>query len=431
MVTVIHPSDKLQRAVNYNHQKEVQGKATCILAVNYPMDPDEMNFHQKLHRLTNQAALRPRTKVNSVHISINFDPSEKLSRPTLEAIAQVYMEKIGFGGQPYLVYEHRDAGHPHLHVVTTNITPDCKRIELHNIGKNQSEKARKAIEGEFDLVRADMKKQEATIPLKTVAIKKVVYGQSETRRAISNVLDAVLEKYKFTSLEELNAVLRQANVQATRGSAASRTFQRGGLLYQVLDEKGKPVGVPIKASSIYSQPTLSNLNKRFEANGVERGGHEKRVKLAIDWYFLKAKQPSPQGLKDALAKEHIIITEYTAKNGQIFGVTYIDHKIGAVFKGSDLGKEYTAKGLETRMTKQSSLAIDEIKPEQKQIPASKPGQPPSKVPADKRQPSSAESSAPATSASCPTEPPMEPLASLPYELRMDPRKKKKKKRQRL
>lgn len=431
MVTVIHTSESLHRAVNYNHQKEVQGKATCILAANFPMDPGEMTFYQKLSRLTNQAALRPRTKINSVHISVNFDPSEKLARPTLESVAQAYMNKIGFGGQPYLVYEHRDAGHPHIHIVTTNITPGGKRIELHNLGKNQSEKARKAIEQEFGLVRADIKKQAIDIPVKTVAIKKVVYGQSETRRAITNVLDVVLGHYKFTSLEELNAVLRQANIQATRGSKDSRTYQRGGLLYQVLEENGKPVGVPVKASSIYSQPTLPNLEKKFEANKAERQQHERRVKLSIDWYFLKAKKFSPQGFKDSLAKEGVTLTEYVAKNGQIFGVIYVDHKTGAVFKGSTLGKDYTAKGLEIRTGKQSSAVVDGKQPKQKQGPEPMPVPPPPKPPAGKQQPLSEEPTSPVVSASRPTEPTMEPLASLPYELRMVLRKKKKKKRQRL
>ena len=31
------------------------------------------------------------------------------------------MEQIGFGDQPYLVYQHNDAGHPHIHIVTTRI----------------------------------------------------------------------------------------------------------------------------------------------------------------------------------------------------------------------------------------------------------------------------------------------------------------------
>lgn len=145
---------------------------------------------------------------DTYHISLNFDTTEKIPESMLKKIAESYMDKIGFGNQPYLVYQHKDAGHEHLHIVTTNIKPDGKRIGLHNLGRNQSEKARKEIEIDFDLVRADSKKLEQAYQVKLVSVQKVVYGKSDTRRAITNVLDSVLNKYRYTSLPELNAVLK-------------------------------------------------------------------------------------------------------------------------------------------------------------------------------------------------------------------------------
>ncbi|WP_431213832.1 relaxase/mobilization nuclease domain-containing protein [Puia sp. P3] len=430
MVTVIHQSKSLHNAVNYNEQKVQAGKAICLLAVNYPKDPEDLNFYQKLHRLTNQAALRPRTKVNSLHISINFEPSEKLSRETLEQIARNYMDRIGFGQQPYLVYEHRDAGHPHLHVVTTNITPDGKRIGLHYLGKNQSEQARKAIEKEFGLIRAQDQKQKAGHELKAASIKKVVYGQSDTRRAIMNVLDAVLDKYKYTSLEELNAILRTANVQASRGNPSSRTYQTGGLVYQVLDEQGKPAGCRIKASAFYNKPTLPFLQERFTANAAERAALEKRLRLAVDWYFLKSRQPTREGLKGALEKEGITLVQYTAKDGRIFGVSYIDHKTGGVFKGSDLGKEYASEGIGQRMNPQIETPA---KNERQRSPSN--SQPPASTPRqDHLQRSVPEIPAwfqPASSSGPEKPPPSDPHVGLPYELQENERKRRRRKRLRL
>jgi type IV secretory pathway VirD2 relaxase len=126
------------------------------------------------------AAENPRAKTNAVHISLNFDPSEKLSPQTMTEIAQKYMEKIDFGGQPYLVYQHYDAGHPHMHIVTTNIESDGTRIDLHNIGKNQSETARKELEKIYNLVPAESKTQQEAINVKAIKAEKVQYGKSET-----------------------------------------------------------------------------------------------------------------------------------------------------------------------------------------------------------------------------------------------------------
>jgi hypothetical protein len=78
------------------------------------------------------------------------------------------MEKIGFGDQPYLVYQHHDSGHPHIHVVTTNIERSGNRIKLHNIGRDKSEPARKAIEKEFGLVIAQRQQQKQVQELKPV-----------------------------------------------------------------------------------------------------------------------------------------------------------------------------------------------------------------------------------------------------------------------
>src|SRR6266536_1181464 len=355
MVAVIHASSSLNNALNYNEQKVKQGHGECLLAVNYPKDVEELNFYQKLCRLTNQAALNQRAKVKSVHISLNFDPSEKLPATTLKEIASVYMEKIGFGKQPYLVYEHRDAGHPHLHIVTTNIQANGRRIELHNIGRNQSEKARKEIEISFGLVQADRKKMKQAYELKPVNAQKIQYGKSETRRAITNVLDAVLNNYKYTSLHELNAVLKLYNLMADRGSEDSRTYQKHGLVYRVLDSEGNKTSVPIKASLIYSNPTLKFLESKFQQNESAKQPHKQRIKNVIDWTLLKTKNISMQNLKEKLEKERIHVAIRQNKEGIIYGITYVDHQTKCVFNGSDLGMQYSAKGVMERCNINPSL----------------------------------------------------------------------------
>jgi type IV secretory pathway VirD2 relaxase len=107
--------------------------AQCIAAVNYPKDVSQLTLSNKLNRLLNQAALNENVTRNSVHISLNFDPTENLSHARLNGIADAYMDKIGFGKQPYLVYQHQDAGHPHIHIVTIKVRSDGSRIDMQNI----------------------------------------------------------------------------------------------------------------------------------------------------------------------------------------------------------------------------------------------------------------------------------------------------------
>lgn len=175
-----------------------------------------------LNLFVKRVELNENVKCNTLHISLNFDPSEKHSKEKLIAIADTYMEKIGFGKQPYLVYQHHDAGHEHLHVVSINIDKDGKRIDLHNIGLRKSEPTRK--EEQFGLEKAEERKKEENFSLVPISMAKVQCGKIESKKAIFNVLNRVLNHYKYDSLAELNSVLKQYNVIAHRGSENSKMF---------------------------------------------------------------------------------------------------------------------------------------------------------------------------------------------------------------
>jgi uncharacterized protein YijF (DUF1287 family) len=264
MVAKIKSGKSLIGALNYNENKVKQQKATLIEAAKYFKDKEDLSFNDKLFRLTDLAGMNQRSKTNTVHISLNFPNGENLQDETLREIVKDYLQGVGFATQPYLVYRHEDAGHPHIHIVTTNIKRDGERISLHYLGQNESEKTRKAIEIKYGLTKAEEQaKQKPDLKADVAAAE---YGKAETKRTITNILGFTLRAYKFTSIPELNAVLQQYNIQADRGSKDSRMYAREGLVYWVLDKQGNKIGVPIKASTIYGKPTLKTLEEKFKLN---------------------------------------------------------------------------------------------------------------------------------------------------------------------
>lgn len=359
MVARISAGKSIKRMVNYNELKLQQGKAELIDAVHFGKEAEDLSFKNKLHRFEMLQERNQNVKTNAVHISLNFDISEKPEREKLQQIAAAYMEKIGFGEQPYLVYQHFDAGHPHIHIVTTNVQASGMRIDLHNIGRNQSEQARKEIELEFKLVQAEGRNHEKVQELQPVNARRIKYGQVETKKAIANVLNTVIDSYKYTSLHELNAVLRLYNVVADRGTEDSRIYQKRGLVYRVLDENGNKIGVPIKASAFHNKPTLNNLEKKFALNEVKREEFKRRVKVAIDFALFKPGQSIP-GLIKALQNEQINTLVRQNEEGRIYGITCIDHKTRCVYNGSDLGKQYSAKGIVERCSTDLELKQSKI-----------------------------------------------------------------------
>lgn len=359
----------LSRALNY-HEKKVQKRTAKLLhAHNFFKAPEALSFGDKKGRFMNLMDLNDRAKTKLIHISLNFHPSEKerLSKEFYIDVADKYMDKIGMGNQPYLVYQHEDAGHPHIHVIAPLIKNDGKRIATHNIARNLSEPARKEIEQEFGLIPADKKDRgkEYSPDQLAVSPQRALAGKSEVQRSITNVLDHVLERYKYTSLNELNAVLKLYNVKADNGVEGGRIHAFKGLNYVVIDSDGKALTKPIKASLFHNKPTLALIEKKAEANIKLREPHQQKLKTAIEWSF-RSKPGSLPELAKYLKREQVTIIVRRSERGQVYGLTYIDHFNKTVFNGSDLGKEYSAKKILKRLSE-----IQQLKQEkalQKKIP---------------------------------------------------------------
>lgn len=362
MVAIINLGSAIRRAYLYNDNKRKEGIAECISVRNFFGPTEQLNHETALKTLLRLAETRPDVKVNSVHISLNFSPDERIDDGKMNQIAVEYMEQIGFGDQPYLVYRHHDSGHPHCHIVTTNITISCERIPLHKIGKLRSEPARKALELKYGLVKAeDQRKQ--IFALSPVDAQKVQYGKLQTKRAIGNVLVNVLKRYRYTSLPELNAVLNLYNVHAERGETDSKTYKNGGLIYRVLDANGEPVGVPIKASLFHDRPTLAFLEQQFLKNDVARQEHKSGIMGLID-FTLKSKQPKTiEAFSEALKRSGIRMISRVNKDGFIYGITYVDFRSKSVFNGSALDKNYSAKAIQERIGLHQRVGIQRTKPE--------------------------------------------------------------------
>ena len=110
MVAIIHKRTSLRNALHYNENTVRQKVANLFMQATIRKDTELLSFSDKINRLERLTKLNQRTKVNSVHLSLNFDLTDDLKTKKLKTIADVYMSKIGFGAQPYLVYQHTDAG---------------------------------------------------------------------------------------------------------------------------------------------------------------------------------------------------------------------------------------------------------------------------------------------------------------------------------
>ena len=74
-----------------------------------------------------------RTTNTVFHASLNPSPEDRLTDDQLRDIAQEYMERMGYGNQPYIVFKHKDISREHLHIVSLRV--DEKGLNYHTISK--------------------------------------------------------------------------------------------------------------------------------------------------------------------------------------------------------------------------------------------------------------------------------------------------------
>jgi hypothetical protein len=356
MVARITIPSSIQQTLNYNEKKVQKGTAVCIGQNGFLLPVKKMNFYHKLEGFEKRNSLNERASTKTLHVSLNFCTDEYLTKEKLLSIGNDYMKRLGFAGQPYLIYHHLDAGHPHIHIVSSTISENGTRINTHNIGRNQSEIARKAVEIKYGLQKGGKGIKLPDINSQFFDILKVQYGQSETKRGITNVLNAVVNTYNYTSLPEFNALLKQFNVVADRGKEDGFIYHKRGLLYKALDPSGVKVGVPIKASSINGQPTLDRLEQKFEQNKRLREPLKDKLKDTIDQLMLMNPK-SISELVNALQKKDVFTVLRKSEDGRIYGITFVDNKNKCVFNGSEIGKQCSVAGLLKQMNKVDQIPI--------------------------------------------------------------------------
>lgn len=348
MVAIIKTSTSILKTITYNENKVKTGLAELIFAGNYPVDLDKISHKMKIKRFVKRTELNQNAKRNTLHISLNFSSLEYLSREKLISIANVYMIQIGFAQQPYLVYQHFDAAHTHLHLITINIQKQGKRIDLHKILVLKSMPATREIEKRFGLIRALGQAKDHKPDLSQVQ-GKIQYGEMESKRAIDMLLNFILKRYNYTSLSELNAILGQYNLTADRGTENSKTFLSGGLLYKILTPQKKAIGMPIKASSLDGRPTLKFLESQFKINADKNKSEKTRIKNIITLLLQNHPNISKNIFCKMLQRQAITVIEQKNTLG-INEIFYIDQTTKCVFNDKSLGLSYDTATLKNNIS---------------------------------------------------------------------------------
>ena len=338
MVAKILIGSSLYGALAYNSEK-INREEGRLLGANKIILPADGQID--IGRIAeNFRAFMPKTgktKKPVLHISLNPHPDDKLTDQDFEILAREYLEKLGFGEQPFIIYKHADIARHHIHIVTVNVNEQGKRLNQDFLFR-RSKRITTELEEKYNLHKAQREKITPDMPI----IK--VDPTGDIKRQVANTVKMVGMRYKFQSIGEYNAVLSLYNVKCeqTDGKVNGREYH--GLVYFATDDEDKVIANPFKASRLGKFASRTAVESRFERAKDKIDITPTRRRVSDVLAQSRSKEAFILGLKE---RNIDIVFRYTDEE-RIYGVTFIDHNTMTVLNGSRLGKQFSANALNER-----------------------------------------------------------------------------------
>jgi len=299
MIIKILSSTGTFAAVRYNTNKVDSGDGELMKIGNMRhfendpnISPEEVKEYMVAH-----SAVNPRIKNAQFHATISAKGKE-LDKHQLTEAAVKYLDKMGYGENPYIIVFHSDTENNHVHIVSSRVGNDGKKIN------NDNEKYRS------QSVRRELMKE---------------YG-IKTDKDIDMLLS-----YRFQTEKQLLTLLRNEGFTVVEDAGSLDVYHNGNLRKK-LDRSAMRYGEPDRERARqlkaivqkYAEKHDTKLVPVFEKRAGERLGKitgytselseflKSRFGLEFHYHFSGDKKP--------------------------FGYTVFDHSEKKVFKGSDIFK---------------------------------------------------------------------------------------------
>ena len=342
MVAKISIGNSLYGALTYNGEKINKEKGR-LLDTNkiYNDGSGSVDIRRAYEDFMRWIPTSSRTERPMMHISLNPHPDDRLSDADFTRLAHDYMQMMGLGDMPYMIYKHEDIDRHHVHIVALRVGTDGRCIsDRNNFYRNK--KVCRELEQRYGLKPAE---REKITP--DMSIKKID-PNGDIKRQVANTVKMVGMRYKFQSMGEYNAILGLYNVRCDTADGRVNGREYHGLVYFATDDNGNTIATPLKASRLGKFASRTAIDGRFE-----------RAKDKIDVAPTKRKVADALGQSSGkddfvtrLKELNIDVVFRYTDEGRLYGVTFVDHDTMTALNGSRLGKEFSANALNARFIQQ-------------------------------------------------------------------------------
>ena len=355
MVAKISTSASIGSALSYNINKVTKGEAE-VLATNLIFCPADGAFKTAdvLSDFETFMPPRYRTENPTFHVSLNPHPDDDLSDADLADLAEEYIERMGYGNQPYLIFKHEDISRHHIHIVSTRVDGEGRKIN-DKFERRRSKQITRDLEHKYGLHAAEKQSKTQKSELQMVDASK-----GDVKSQVENIVREVNNHYHFMSFTEYKAVLSKFNITAEEVKGTRYNKSYSGIVYSITNNDDTKVGNPFPASDLGDFAGVKALEKKYISSktAMEQGKMLSPLRRHIDNAITKSR--TKEELQRNLYAAGVGVTYRETKDGKLYGITYIDHTTGAILNGSRLGKSYSANAIEERLIAPRTLKADAL-----------------------------------------------------------------------
>jgi len=342
MIAKIGHGANLMGALLYNFQKVGATTGAVLYTQNIRLAPDGSCAAALAARSFDPYLFANRnTEKPSLHISINPDPKDRVDDGCYIQMAIDYMDEMGYGKQPFIVFKHTDIERTHIHIVSTNVDETGKKIN-DVFEHKRSMAVCRALENKYGLIAPEKGKE-----LKDeMLFRPVDCNKGDIKCQIATVVRHLPKYYRYQNLGSYNALLSLFNITVQEVSGELNGKLRQGLVYFALDVNGKKAGHPFKASLFGKGAGQAALAKQFEKSKVtlQDPSVKSSLKEAIEIAVHSSKYEND--FKAQLSSQGINVVVRRNTDGRIYGMTFVDHTSKSVYNGSQLSKSLAANVFE-------------------------------------------------------------------------------------
>lgn len=284
VVKILPAKSNKFEGVAYNEKKVSEEKSNLLSQQNFIGLDENSKKEEFVDYLQHQSALNPKVKKPQFHVTVSAKGKDK-SFEELKEFGEHYMKEMGYGDNPYLIYKHDDTANNHIHIVSTRVDSDGKKIN----DSMERVRTQKIINRYYGL---DIQKQMEAV------LKKV-------------------DKYNVTTIAQYKLLLERE---------FKKVIEKDDNIAVFRSEKKFNI-----EKEYINKLIVNNLPK------TKTFPYKKRAKELRELFLELSQKHTLEELQLVAGKKNIDIAVFkTADGSRNFGYSVIDKKTKTVFKGSQI-----------------------------------------------------------------------------------------------